>query len=231
MRYSLKSILLSGLTLGLLIGSSHALSFDPNEALRQQKARQEAEEEAQRQAREAKQEIEHRAIYERYRNKETARINDNGTVTIGNLQWMRCALGQQWNGTTCIGDASEHNGNDARALPGLMNAQGGFAGYTDWRLPTASELASLRVCSTGRAFGTYDKLPGGVTTFSHCDGKISPPTIDTRLFPGAPLGTAWSGSLSRNPKYAFSVAFVLGAIHGFPMDHHLAHLRLVRSVR
>ena len=39
----------------------------------------------------------------------------DGTVldTQANLQWMRCALGQTWNGQTCVGEAKQFNWNDA----------------------------------------------------------------------------------------------------------------------
>ena len=217
MRYTRKPLLLSGLYLGLLIGSSQAQTFDPNEALRQQ--------ESQRQAQQAREE---QARYERYRNKETARINNDGTVTIGNLQWMRCSLGQQWNGTTCTGNASSHNWNDARALPMLMNAQGGFAGHRDWRLPTISELTSLRVCSSGRASDTAN-LPGGVTTFDHCISPYSGPTLDTRLFPGTPSSLVWSGSPhARYSNLAWVVYFWNGAV-GYIDRSGETQVRLVRG--
>lgn len=207
MRDPLKPLLLSGLVFGLMIGSSQAQNFDPHEALRQQ--------EAQRQAQQVRDE---QALYERYRNKQTASINNDGTVTIGNLQWMRCSLGQQWNGSTCTGLATEHNWNDARALPGLMNAQGGFAGHSDWRLPTISELASLRVCSSGRASDTIN-LPGGVTTFGWCSGDNSPPSLDTRLFPFTRLLPNdlyfWSASpYAGNSDRAWYVYFGFGDVDG-----------------
>ena len=218
MRYPLKPLLLSG----LLIGSSQALAFDPNAALRQQEAQQQAQHQAQ-------QVRDEQALYERYRNKEieTARINNDGTVTIDNLQWMRCSLGQQWNGTTCTGNATTHNWNDASALPELMNAQGGFAGHSDWRLPTISELASLRVCSSGSAIGTLNLT--GVITFNLCSGNYSSPTLDTRLFPGTSSSVVCSGSPDADySDSALNLYFGSGLANSFPR-HYSGQVRLVRS--
>lgn len=132
---------------------SHALAFDPNAALQQQREQQEAE-------REATKVIKDQSIYNQYRNKSEVQISDDGTVTIGRLQWMRCSLGQRWNGKTCLDKPTSHKLDDAIALPRLMNTQGGFANYADWRLPTIGELVMLRQCSTGRSSGTVT-LPNG----------------------------------------------------------------------
>jgi hypothetical protein len=67
--------------------------------------------------------------------------NNNGTVTDNatKLTWMRCSLGQYWDGTTCQGDASQHNWQQA-----LQVAQDEyFANYDDWRLPNIKELTSI----------------------------------------------------------------------------------------
>lgn len=56
------------------------------------------------------------------------------------LTWMRCAMGQKWNGHTC---------QDSRALflswqSALQTAERTtFAGKSDWRLPNEKELLSL----------------------------------------------------------------------------------------
>lgn len=188
MSYPRKSLLLSGLALGLLIGNSQANAFDPKKALEQHKAKQPTEQQV---------------IYERYRNKQEARIYDDGTVSIGNMFWMRCSLGQQWDGTTCTGNTLWYQRDDAQMMPGLMNAQGGFAGHSDWRLPTATELASLRVCSSGEAnlrYGGTISAHGG-TTFQSCDGDYSSPTLDTNLFPETPGGPFWGGPWYINFKF------------------------------
>lgn len=55
------------------------------------------------------------------------------------LIWTRCSLGQTWNGSGCNGEAKEFNWWDAHQAA-LDHSEGG---HSDWRLPTASELASL----------------------------------------------------------------------------------------
>lgn len=49
------------------------------------------------------------------------------------LIWQRCVLGQQWNGTSCAGDAVAQDWSTAtKAVSG-----------TGWRLPTQKELQGL----------------------------------------------------------------------------------------
>jgi hypothetical protein len=65
--------------------------------------------------------------------------NQEGTFTDNNtgLMWMRCPLGQTWNGDSCIGVATACTWNGAKA------AISTFAGYSDWRLPTINELKNI----------------------------------------------------------------------------------------
>ena len=56
-----------------------------------------------------------------------------------NLIWTRCSLGQTWNGSGCNGEAKKINWWDAHQAA-LNHREGG---HSDWRLPTAQELASL----------------------------------------------------------------------------------------
>lgn len=55
------------------------------------------------------------------------------------LTWMRCALGQTWNGSTCTGTPKGYLWKNA-----LQTAEETvFAGQIDWRLPNIKELQSL----------------------------------------------------------------------------------------
>ena len=67
--------------------------------------------------------------------------HNNGTVTdtATRLVWMRCSLGQTWDGTACQGDVQLLNWQQALQAPQTTN----FAEYNNWRLPNIKELASI----------------------------------------------------------------------------------------
>jgi len=94
--------------------------------------------------------------------------NKDGTVTHKRtgLAWQRCAVGRTWTGSTCSGTADTYSYNQAIALTSS------FAGHSDWRVPTANELASIV---------KYDAYA---------------PAINTTMFPNTPSFNAafWSSS-------------------------------------
>jgi hypothetical protein len=74
------------------------------------------------------------------------RYSLNGDATVTDLEtglmWRRCSEGQS--GENCSsGAASLYTWTQALQDVDSVNTTGGFAGYTDWRLPNIKELASL----------------------------------------------------------------------------------------
>ncbi len=95
-------------------------------------------------------------------------LHNNGTVTHNTtgLMWMRCQLGQTWDGTTCSGSSQGYTWSAA-----LQAADSyAFSGYSDWRLPNKNELASIveRACFN--------------------------PAINSTAFPNTPASYVWSSS-------------------------------------
>lgn len=100
--------------------------------------------------------------------------NSNGTAVDlqTGLMWMRCALGQTWDSqnSKCTGSATTYTWESALQTVQTLDQNGGYAGYTDWRLPNLRELMSI------------DRY--------HCTN----PTINLDIFPATPAELFWSSS-------------------------------------
>lgn len=134
------------------------------------------------------------------------------------LVWMRCSLGQEWDGTGCKGNPLTLSWFDAKDyIQTYVNEKQRFGGYSNWRMPTVTELAGIRSCTEGWRYkvrqvmiseltekgratrmvnqdmGLYtvvvpdEKNGGTVTVAKWCDEDSRKPTIDTRAFPGTPV--------------------------------------------
>ena len=135
-------------------------------------------------------------------------LHNNGTVTHNKtgLMWMRCELGQTWDGSTCSGSSQAYTWSAA-----LQVAEGyAFSGYSDWRVPNKNELASIV------ELACYN------------------PAINTLAFPNAQTNAVWSSSPDANtsgdygPIYAWYVGFGNGYV--WPDSKiQTFHVRLVRG--
>lgn len=142
--------------------------------------------------------------------KERYRDHGNGTVTDTQtgLMWMRCSIGQRWNGTTCTGEATRHNWAAANRFTNNHR----FAGHSDWRLPTIDELSSLVYCSSGKR-RSFERPNGRfvVEVNGRCEGDFLRPTINQHAFPASPRMFVWSSStLSSDSNSAWFVKFSRG---------------------
>jgi len=131
--------------------------------------------------------------------------NSNGTVTDTKtgLVWKQCVEGLS--GATCnSGSAGAFTWQTALRQPGVVNSGGGFAGYSDWRLPNIKELRSI------------------------VEEKCHDPAINLTKFPNTPHSVVCSGSpVAVNSDGAWYVNF----IDGYSSSMHRNNGCQVRLVR
>jgi hypothetical protein len=140
---------------------------------------------------------------------------DQGIVedTRTKLQWQRCSLGQTWTGTTCAGEATKYEWDEARR-----------AASAGWRLPTKDELASLVYCSSGEP--DYWKA----TSVEGCKGAYAEPTIWSAAFPNTPARRFWSSPPFASSAYdAWYVYFDYGYVGSYLSKSNAKYVRLVRG--
>ncbi|ADH85093.1 protein of unknown function DUF1566 [Desulfurivibrio alkaliphilus AHT 2] len=128
---------------------------------------------------------------------------DDGTVrhNITGLQWLRCSLGQTWDGQECTGQATALTWQEALQAAAAFE----FAGHNDWRLPNKNELEAL--VATQRSL----------------------PAIRQEAFPGTPAQYFWTSSpYAVLGHAAWSVDFGSGTVNASIKSGKLP-LRLVRD--
>lgn len=157
-------------------------------------------------------------------------VHKNGAVVYDQatrLVWMRCSLGQIWNGKTCEGSGGKFNFGEAQQT---ANGFGGYGGYNDWRVPTVRELHSLLSCPK---YGQYVIEDGVNQTISGCADRSPSPTIGQSAFPKTPDDWFWSSSpyVGSAAMYrAFRVDFSDGDVRAHYGNHgSKSYVRLVRA--
>jgi len=144
------------------------------------------------------------------------------------LSWMRCSIGQKWTCKTCAGEPLKFTWPNALDFAAALNHDGGFAGRTDWRVPTIDELSTIRKCSSGWGRGRAT-LPNGQSVPKECAAGSSRPTLNTSIFPNTKDSFYWSSSPVANYR---DFAWIVGFGHGYD-DHgnkyYNYYVRLVRS--
>lgn len=128
----------------------------------------------------------------------------NGTVFDKDtgLTWMRCLLGKAPSGNSCTGSATGLSWKGALQKAATINAGGGYAGKTDWRLPNAKELGSL------------------------LERRCTSPAVNENVFPNMPSSDlVWSSTPNHfstkqaNSTYAWSMHLFDGNDYRKPKDN------------
>lgn len=117
------------------------------------------------------------------------------------LVWMRCAIGQTWDGSTCVGDATQMTWQEA-----LQLAHGYQVETTlGWRLPNIKELSSLT------------------------ERQCVRPSINTAVFPNTPEDDFWTATPSvADTQRAWVVAF-FNSSNSLKDKDRFVFVRLVRN--
>ena len=128
-----------------------------------------------------------------FANKEGNMVWDKAT----GLVWMRCRLGQTWNGETCSGDPQRNiNFYQAQEEASQLNQRSGYGGYNDWHVPTIRQLASLITCSNGPASRLrVDVNDGGSEIIHGCPRSAGGLGFNPLAFPRAGFRNTWSSSI------------------------------------
>ena len=118
------------------------------------------------------------------------------------IEWLRCSVGQRWNGSECSGNIVNLSLNMVPKALEIANEQLGEG----WRLPSKVELKSI-VCK-----------------------ECPSPKIDKEIFPNTDNAPYWTGDQSIfNSKFFVSVNFHTGfSFNRFSPIKELA-VRLVRD--
>lgn len=161
-----------------------------------------------------------------FTNKEGNQIWDKAT----SLVWMRCSLGQTWDGKDCRGDASRFIYAGAQQTAKDLNAQGGYGGANDWQVPSIRQLATLIACSSIGALKMRENVGDGGDAIAHgCPDGSATPTIDANAFPSTWKYHYWSSTLNNQ---AWSVGFHGGWVAGsYVSNNPYYSVRLVRTTQ
>jgi hypothetical protein len=143
------------------------------------------------------------------RSTDTQRFDDNhdGTLTDidTGLTWMRCALGQRWDGNTCLNHAEQHSWQSAQHAAQQLNQTGGYAGHKDWRVPKLPELAGI--------------------TERHCKN----PRINLSLFPATTATVFWTANAKpKTDDQAYAMDFGDKGVTSL-LKNERAQVRLVQG--
>ncbi len=140
------------------------------------------------------------------------------------LEWLRCALGQTWDGKTCQGNGVQYTFAAAGQAVEDFNRRHGLLGRSAWLIPSHRQLFSLVYCAQGTQKVAVDLRDGAAPIGAACrvDGKGGP-TLVQSVFPNTPGGVGpwfWSSSPQVDvADHAWFIQFFSGHLHAVYRDN------------
>ncbi|CAK0776386.1 conserved exported hypothetical protein [Gammaproteobacteria bacterium] len=133
----------------------------------------------------------------------------DGTVTdvTTGLMWKRCVESMVWNGNGCSGHEAHFTWGGALERVAAINGGSGYAGHTDWRLPSINDLGAI------------------------VERQCSEPSINVEIFPDASTSYFWTSSqVVGSSVGAWYISFASGH-YGWHYRFEDHAIRLVRGVK
>lgn len=159
-----------------------------------------------------------------FTNKEGDLIWDKAT----GLVWMRCSLGQTWDGKTCTGELRDFNFEKAREATRTVNSSKQYAGG-NWEIPSVRQLVSLRDCRDGFVSRIIEINDGKAFIPQQCKSwNLGDAQINLDAFPATP-DISYYLSASPSSHYKWVVGYDAGSVRE-ELDHFTRfYVRLVRA--
>ncbi len=131
----------------------------------------------------------------------------NGIVTdtTTKLTWMRCSIGMHWKEETCADVPVHYEWKDAERFVKRLNGEGGYAGHSDWRLPTLKELESI------------------------VEHRCINPVVNSEIFPVTPPTGFWSSTWDKEHEKGVWLVYFLHGKSYMGNARQEWKLRLVRD--
>ena len=145
-----------------------------------------------------------------------------------NLVWMRCSLGQTWNGKTCVGKAIAYTWDEAIKAAKVLNKKGGFAGHINWNVPHIEDLMTTHQCKAGFEYKIEIPTKAGGTkkVGEYCkESKQKYTAFNSAVFPNTQKDWHWAFPVSSDGE-GFLVYFGNGYDESY--ERHYNYVRLVR---
>jgi len=117
---------------------------------------------------------------------------------------MRCPIGMQWDNNRCLNVPDRETWSDARLAVAMLNEEGGYAGFRDWRVPNLEELSAL------------------------VESKCYEPAINSAIFPDTPSMGFWT---TTEDTYHVQGAWLVYFLNGSSYMGNREYEWAVRAVR